>query len=495
VGQALGSSTVVYKGSLEAFNDSSLTNGQLYHYMVYAYNSSNQYSTGITTSVVPRDFVLAGTFTNAGYNAGAGQASHFVLADKGVAYMAAEDRGIKTFDISTPLASQTTFPAYTSNNFGAGGATYLFDKKGSYLYVGDYNEGLRIVDATTPKTSLTVVGSLTLPAITGVFVDGNYAYMTSEESQGNGANAKRVGGLRIANVTTPASPTAVSSLQTDGAVGLEVQKLGNYVYVSYRNMTLSPASTWQGIKVYNVSNPAAPSEVAALPLQSVEGLRIFGSFLIATVANVSSGHDGIHIYSLANPASPSLVGSTTIGETSELIDVTVLGDYAFATSYNSKMIEVFDISNKASPSNTTGMTTSTFSPLYINNDGQRILHTIQFGGFDLTTVFSEETVPMPPEAQSLTRGSGTAAFTWRSGGGSTSSYIVLRSATPITTAPTNGATYTVGQSLGSATVVASGTATTHTESSIPSGQGYYLAVYAVDGSLVYSSAPARAFAY
>jgi hypothetical protein len=75
--------------------------------------------------------------------------------------------------------------------------------------------------------------------IDGVAVSGNYAYLAASAN-----------GLRIFNVANPATPIEVGSYDTPGdAQGITV--VGNYAYL---------ADGGSGLRIINIANPAAPAE-------------------------------------------------------------------------------------------------------------------------------------------------------------------------------------------------------------------------------------------
>ena len=112
---------------------------------------------------------------------------------------------------------------------------------GNYAYVADSTSGLRIIDISTPA-SPSEVGFYDTPGYAlGVYVMGNYAYVADRDS-----------GLRIIDISTPASPSEVGFYDTPGyAVGVYVS--GNYAYVADGNTS--------GLRIIDVSNPASPTEI------------------------------------------------------------------------------------------------------------------------------------------------------------------------------------------------------------------------------------------
>ena len=91
---------------------------------------------------------------------------------------------------------------------------------GSYAYVADDTYGLRIIDISNPATP-TEAGFYDTPGTAyGVAVSGSYAYVADGTS-----------GLRILDVSNPAAPTEAGFYDTPGtARGVAVS--GSYAYVA-----------------------------------------------------------------------------------------------------------------------------------------------------------------------------------------------------------------------------------------------------------------------
>jgi hypothetical protein len=84
----------------------------------------------------------------------------------------------------------------------------------------------------------------------------------------------------------------------DGGYASAVTVSGNYTYL---------ANASDGLRTYDVSNPAHPVRVA----QTNNGAAAFGATLCSNLLFVAQDHYGLGIYDLSNPASPSLMGQVT----------------------------------------------------------------------------------------------------------------------------------------------------------------------------------------
>lgn len=375
-GNSIGTSSVVYTGNLNGFNDSSLTNTTTYYYRVFAYTSANVYSMGQSMNVTPKNWTLAGTSTNLASNTNGNKNGQYPLVENGILYMSLDANGFGTYQLQT--TPSVSLIAGATHTFSASTYMDFVDKKGSYAYASVYGDGLHVIDASNPLTSLPSVGNLALSKAEGVVADGNFVYVTGRDVAGSTAN----GGLHVIDVSNKAAPTELGAHGTNGCVGMQVQKFSHYVYVSCRNIG---SATWEGILIYDVSTPATPTLVKSISKYSAEGLRLAGKYLLVSARGTSTT-PGLEIYDLSNPADPVLTGSVTWTGTDDAADVTMLGDYAIVTNYALKKITAIDISNPASPSVSTTYAFSV-SPVYINHDGQNVIISLYAKGFRWEKIF------------------------------------------------------------------------------------------------------------
>ncbi len=203
-----------------------------------------------------------------------------------------------------------------------GGASYAVAVQGSYAYVG-IGPRLVILNIANPA-SLIITGQTTvLPGvIRDVAVVGNYAYVADYDR-----------GLRIINVSNPAAPTEVGFYDTPGyAYGVAVA--GNYAYVA----------DWDsGLRIINVSNPAAPTEVGFYDTPgSAGGVAVAGNYVY--VADLGSG---LRIINVSNPAAPIQAGYyDTPGSA---WGVAVAGNYAYVADDWYGGLRIINVSNPTAP--------------------------------------------------------------------------------------------------------------------------------------------------
>ncbi|MBE7500178.1 MAG: hypothetical protein HS113_07690 [Verrucomicrobiales bacterium] len=193
--------------------------------------------------------------------------------------------------------------------------------------------GLRIVDITNPARP-TVVGELLMSGrMEDLVVVGNRAYLVdsgTDTPDGSIVDS----GLRIVDVTNPASPALLGRSLLDG--GNSVSVTGDFAYVS----------GWAEMHVINVSNPASPVKVATWP-RGGRRVRVVNdrAYLL--------NNQQLEVLDVSEPARPVLLGVQDLAGSGA--DVQVAGNIAYVTSGigsetdRRSFFQVFDVSDPARP--------------------------------------------------------------------------------------------------------------------------------------------------
>ncbi len=325
---------------------------------------------------------------------------HVLLADhiRGVTvsgthvYVAANQAGLRVVDVSNPAAPAEV--GHVDTDSYAVGVTV----SGHYLYLADGWDGLRIFDVADP-TSLVEVGSFDTPTFArDVAVAGGTAYIVDfydglfvanvgdpahpaplgalalpGDSYGVSVLGSRVlvagtSGLRVVDVSNQAAPAEIAALAPScGVTTFDVAVAGSYAYL---------ASVGCGLTVVNVSNPASPVETATvLTPGSAQGVAVSGP--LAVVANDSGG---LSIVDVATPSAPAL--TFTVGTPDQTADIAIDGDHAFLAA-SSSGLRVLAIDDPANPAEVASLPISGsvsaitirdhLAYLWANNGGLRIV--------------------------------------------------------------------------------------------------------------------------
>ncbi|MCP4540744.1 MAG: hypothetical protein GY832_26700 [Chloroflexi bacterium] len=272
------------------------------------------------------------------------------------AYVANGDLHI--VDVSNPgTLTETAF--YETPAFG-----YDVAVDNNLAYVADGDSGLHIVNVSNPSTPTMAGFYDTLGTAQDIVVAGDYAYVADGPE-----------GLRIIDVSTPGAPVETGFYDDASGNVMEVAVAGNYAYIAAGSLY-----------IVNVSNPAAPTEVASYSIVgSVNGVTVAGNY--AYLASYPS----LHIVDVSNPVSPTHTGSYTLPDGVEA--VAVAGDYAYIADWDDHNLYIVDVSDPVSPT-----LVSLYNTLWYINDvvveGNYIYVANSSGGLFILRFVGAE--PKPP---------------------------------------------------------------------------------------------------
>ena len=170
----------------------------------------------------------------------------------------------------------------------------------------------------------TAVGGGVLPGlIEGVAVSGSYAYV-----------ADWVRGLRVIDVSTPASPIEVGFVDTPGSA------------VAWPSPAATPTSRTgdAGLRVIDVSTPASPIEVGFVDTPGTARGR--GRLRQLRLRRGVGVCDGLRVIDVSTPASPIEVGF--VDTPGSAMGVAVSGSYAYVAD-DWAGLRVIDVSDAREP--------------------------------------------------------------------------------------------------------------------------------------------------
>jgi len=192
---------------------------------------------------------------------------------------------------------------------------------GNYAYMADGYSGLRIIDVTDPA-SPTEAGSFNTNGYAyDVAVSGNYAYVADGSK-----------GLRIINVTNSASPTETGYYDTPGSAR-GVALLGDLAYVADSN---------GGLQIIDVGSPGSPSPEGSIATPG----SAYGVAVSSLYAFVADQYGGLTIINISNPTSPVEIGN--FNTSGQAYAVGLYSQYACVADYN-RGLRIIDVSNPAVP--------------------------------------------------------------------------------------------------------------------------------------------------
>ncbi|MGD8805154.1 MAG: PKD domain-containing protein, partial [Chloroflexota bacterium] len=157
----------------------------------------------------------------------------------------------------------------------------------------------------------------------GIDVTGGHAYVADWNA-----------GLRVIDVSNPAAPVEVSHLDTpEFALGIDVA--GSYAFVT--------DYSWNGgLHVVDISSPAAPVEVGYLALHYPIAVAVSDTYAYV----VASELDGLRVIDISKPNAPVEVSFAGMPDRAQGVEVD--GDYAYVADSGAGL-RVLDISNPFAP--------------------------------------------------------------------------------------------------------------------------------------------------
>ena len=226
--------------------------------------------------------------------------------------------GLKIINMADPANPTLT------GSLALGSNTAKIAVNGNYAYVADRSYGLYIVDVSNPASPVQV-SSVDTGETLSIAARDNYLYLYGD------------GKLNIFDVSNPANPVLIGLLdlyppypgvRTEGK-GWGIAVDGDYVYIG-------------GLSVINVSNPAAPVLVSSLKLADPRGVSVSDGY-----AYVASGSTGLQIVNVSDPATPILVKDFLDSGIFHVEEVKKVGDYVYVVGYG--LLSRINVVNPAEP--------------------------------------------------------------------------------------------------------------------------------------------------
>ncbi len=304
----------------------------------------------VVSIVDPQALASRGTVTVGGL-------AYDVKVDGDVAWVAAYDAGLVAVSVTNPAA-----PAVLGSLNTTGRSTGVAID-GDWAYVADGTNGLVVVDITTPAAPVLRATLALADLARGVAADGDWVYVADEN-----------GGLNLVDVSDPLQPALVHT-QTPPANARAVALAGEYAFVADNadglrvlkiattTVPLEPAAAvattypgndqevagdylyqtnyYQGVSVFDVSDPLTPVIVGNCDTDYAAGLALAGDRLY-----VADMDYGLKVINVADPTHPAQVGS--YAGTGPYYDVTVAGDYLLVAN-QAYGLTILDNSHTAAP--------------------------------------------------------------------------------------------------------------------------------------------------
>jgi hypothetical protein len=195
--------------------------------------------------------------------------------------------------------------------------------QGNYVYAATGRTGLRIADISTPATPVELgyfVPEGSPPNIEDVAVAGSYAY------------ALTTSGLYVVNVADPSAPLVEGFCSMpEGGHGVVVSGVRAYI-----------ACGTHGLRIIVVSHPWDPNEQGFIDTPGyANDVAVSGNY-----AYVADGQSGLRVIDISTPSAPVEVGF--YNAPGDAHGVTISGSYAYVADGFSGL-RIIDISDPAAP--------------------------------------------------------------------------------------------------------------------------------------------------
>ncbi|NUN70320.1 MAG: T9SS type A sorting domain-containing protein [Bacteroidetes bacterium] len=225
---------------------------------------------------------------------------------------------------------------------------------GTYAYVAAGGAGLKIYNIATPASPSLVISIDSLEYCESVVISGQYAYIAAASRS------------HILDITNPAAPLYVGRIEGYGGYHQYINVRSGYAYVCNYD---------EGMAVVNVTNPAAPVNVMAVP----SGYRTARIVFDGNYGYVAVGDSGMAVYNVVNPASPVYVTKIkTTGRAASLyygaisIGGTPTGHIFVANRNPAPGVSAINVSAPATPTTSAFLAAlpapsgSAYTPFYLN---------------------------------------------------------------------------------------------------------------------------------
>ncbi|HPR57925.1 MAG TPA: hypothetical protein PK915_06095 [Bacteroidales bacterium] len=179
----------------------------LYLFGDYLFTAVSELGVKIATIVYPTFPDVLGEITTAGYAYGV-----TTSPDSNLVFIANGEMGISVFDISDFAGGYGPYPLVTWTDMPGYAESVVLNEEGNIAFLACGNSGVQVVDVSD-TTNLQIIG--------GFYYSG-YAKALIYKNDRIYLAARR-GGLQIINVADPYNPSLIGWINSEGAMGLDVQ--------------------------------------------------------------------------------------------------------------------------------------------------------------------------------------------------------------------------------------------------------------------------------
>ncbi|MBN8581310.1 MAG: hypothetical protein J0L96_11620 [Anaerolineae bacterium] len=209
--------------------------------------------------------------------------------------------------------------------------------EGQYAYVATVESGLRIVDISNPLYPIETGAHITSAPINKVIVSKGYAYLLlSACNYGGDFGSTCAGAIQIIDVSNLSNPIQISCHKTTG-LPVSMALSGNYAYISNDFWSKS------NIAVMDISDPTQVKEITSVDNIFDGEITIINNYIYISNGNL------LEIFDISNRESPTkattLLSSDIVEDKNNIYDFAEVNNY----TYINEGIKVLDVSNPVQP--------------------------------------------------------------------------------------------------------------------------------------------------
>jgi hypothetical protein len=224
------------------------------------------------------------------------------------AYVAAWSKGLQVVGIADPTAPEVVGSWVPEST---GGWAYSVGVSGGYAYLGgsDHITVLNVSSPTEPAYVKDVGGTFWAREMA---IDGSTLYIAGSSA-----------GMVIYSLSDPVTPAFVTAFNPTGygyTDGLTMA--GNYAYL---------ADGLYGLRIVDISNPAAPMQVGKYPAEPYNHSGSFGKVALGgNFAYLADVEQGLWVVDISTPTAPAY--HSHVGITYGVVDVAFANNHAFTAN-------------------------------------------------------------------------------------------------------------------------------------------------------------------
>ncbi|MBI5741060.1 MAG: putative Ig domain-containing protein [Nitrospirae bacterium] len=202
--------------------------------------------------------------------------------------------------------------------FATADSFFEVDVIDSHAYIAT-SAGLKIADITNPASPVSAGNYNTPGSAQGVYVSGNNAYI-----------AGSLYGLYIIDISNPNDPSLRGYYDTPG-IARDVYVQGNYAYIA----------DYGSLQIINITDPGNPIFTGSY----ADDGNASGIFVSGSYAYLASSSYGLLVIDVSNPTSPQFAANRNIGP--QASGIYISGNYAYIT--DAAGLKIFDVTYPANP--------------------------------------------------------------------------------------------------------------------------------------------------